>query len=165
MLDLRESRNSKISEQCEEPQALDQSKRVWPNKDFNWSKEHSISSNEWRFQPFQTVHIKQPSTKLHTSEPCFLNQFLQLNIKLPIDPGIIQLIPNSKSYSMLYARGMNSFPWKNIWRVKVPAKYLFFTWTAALWKIIMKDNTQKKLNCCGLVMYVQKRWTLLIIYL
>jgi len=29
----------------------------------------------------------------------------------------------------------------------------------------MKDNTQKKLNCCGLVMYMQKRWTLLIIYL
>lgn len=51
------------------------SKRVQTNKDFNRSKEHSISSNERRFHSFQTIHIKQLSIKFHTSKPCFPKQF------------------------------------------------------------------------------------------
>ena len=37
-----------------------------------------------------------------------------------------------------------SFPCKGIWKVKAPLKVAFFTWTAALGKILTLDN----LRCC-----------------
>jgi len=36
------------------------------------------------------------------------------------------------------------FPWKSIWRSKVPLKVAFFAWTAALGKILTLDNLRKK---------------------
>jgi hypothetical protein len=32
------------------------------------------------------------------------------------------------------------FPWKSVWKPKVPSKVIFFIWTAALGKILTVDN-------------------------
>jgi hypothetical protein len=37
-----------------------------------------------------------------------------------------------------------SFTWKNIWRVKVPTRVAFFVWSAALGKILTRDNLGKR---------------------
>jgi len=36
------------------------------------------------------------------------------------------------------------FPWKSIWRTKVPLKVAFFAWAAALGKILTLDNFRKR---------------------
>jgi hypothetical protein len=37
-----------------------------------------------------------------------------------------------------------SFPWKIIWKAKVPPRIAFFSWTAALGKILTIDNLRKR---------------------
>jgi hypothetical protein len=34
--------------------------------------------------------------------------------------------------------------WKSIWRIKVPLRAAFFTWSAALGKILTMDNLRKR---------------------
>ena len=36
------------------------------------------------------------------------------------------------------------FPWKSIWKVRVPTRIAFFTWIAALGKILTIDNLRKR---------------------
>jgi hypothetical protein len=36
------------------------------------------------------------------------------------------------------------FPWKSIWKVKVPVRVSFFAWTAALGRILTVDNLWKR---------------------
>ena len=73
---LRETWNSKLEEHCVKPQIWDQSKRVWANKVFNWSKWLSMSSKVCLFRSLQTSHIKQAGTMFQISESCLPNQFL-----------------------------------------------------------------------------------------
>jgi hypothetical protein len=42
------------------------------------------------------------------------------------------------------SNGKDIFPWKSIWKVKVPTRVAFFTWTAALGKILTIDNHRKR---------------------
>ena len=37
-----------------------------------------------------------------------------------------------------------SFPWKPIWKVKVPPRVAFFSWTATLGKVLTIDNLRKR---------------------
>ena len=37
-----------------------------------------------------------------------------------------------------------SFPWKMVWQSKVPPRIAFFSWTAALGKILTIDNLRKR---------------------
>ncbi|XP_042983152.1 uncharacterized protein LOC122312575 [Carya illinoinensis] len=39
--------------------------------------------------------------------------------------------------------GVDSFPWKNIWKSKVPSKVAFFGWSTSLGKILTLDNLRK----------------------
>ena len=45
-------------------------------------------------------------------------------------------------YQCLSPPSLRTFPWKNIWKVKVPPRVAFFSWTAALWKIFTIENLQ-----------------------
>ena len=45
------------------------------------------------------------------------------------------------SLSMSHAM---SFPWKISWRLKVPPRVAFFSWIAALGKILSTNNLQKR---------------------
>ena len=43
-------------------------------------------------------------------------------------------------YNQISSNGAGSFPWKNIWKAKVPPRVAFFSWTAASGKILTLDN-------------------------
>ena len=47
-------------------------------------------------------------------------------------------------YKILLGNGDLSFPWKSIWKSRIPSRVAFFIWTAALVKILTIDNLQKK---------------------
>jgi hypothetical protein len=47
-------------------------------------------------------------------------------------------------YKTLACKEAIHFPWKSIWRTKVPLKVAFFAWTAAQGKILTLDNLRKK---------------------
>ena len=47
-------------------------------------------------------------------------------------------------YHSLSPSNAMSFPWKLVWRLKVPSRVAFFSWTAALGKMLSIDNLQKR---------------------
>jgi hypothetical protein len=47
-------------------------------------------------------------------------------------------------YKTLAYKETTHFPWKSIWRIKVLLKVAFFTWAAALGKILTLDNLKKR---------------------
>jgi len=50
-----------------------------------------------------------------------------------------------KSYYKVLSSPIHSFfPWKSIWKVKVPSRVAFFVWTTTLGKILILDNLRKK---------------------
>ena len=50
----------------------------------------------------------------------------------------------SSYYQTLLGVCTQSFPWRSIWKQKVPSKVAFFVWTAALGTILTMDNLHKK---------------------
>jgi hypothetical protein len=58
--------------------------------------------------------------------------------------------PDSKVFSVkqyyrsLSSPSIRSFPWKSVWKSKVPPRVAFFSWTATLGKILTIDNLQKR---------------------
>ncbi len=56
--------------------------------------------------------------------------------KLSLDKGF-----QVKSfYNAICAPGFGSFLWKSIWKTKAPPRVAFFSWTAALGKILTAEN-------------------------
>ena len=47
-------------------------------------------------------------------------------------------------YSLLVGSNDYSFPWKSIWKQKIPFRVAFFVWTAALGKCLTIDNLRKR---------------------
>uniref|UniRef100_A0A2N9FZM9 Reverse transcriptase domain-containing protein n=1 Tax=Fagus sylvatica TaxID=28930 RepID=A0A2N9FZM9_FAGSY len=47
-------------------------------------------------------------------------------------------------YKVLSSPRGGLFPWKSIWKVKVPPRIVFFSWTAALGKILTVDNLRRR---------------------
>ena len=58
----------------------------------------------------------------------------------------------SSHYQALLGVCTQSFPWRNIWKQKVPSRVAFFVWTVALGTILTIDNLHKKVLildwCC-----------------
>ena len=61
-------------------------------------------------------------------------------------------------YSLLHAGNAQTFPWKGICRVKVPTKVAFFTWPAALGKILTMDNLQRRIIIVVEWYWMCKNW-------
>ena len=57
----------------------------------------------------------------------------------------------SSYYQALLGVSIQSFPWKSIWKQKVPSRIAFFVWIATLGTILTIDNLRKRK-----VLYVQK---------
>ena len=57
-------------------------------------------------------------------------------------------------YCCLGSSSNQSFPWKNIWKAKVPPHVAFFSWTAVLGKILTIDALRKRGLIIVLVLYV-----------
>jgi hypothetical protein len=50
----------------------------------------------------------------------------------------------SSFYNILFCNNDIHFPWKNIWRTKVPLRATFFAWSAVLGKIFTMDNLKDR---------------------
>ena len=53
----------------------------------------------------------------------------------------------SAYYHLLVGHSEQFFPWKSIWKQKIPSRVAFFVWTAALGKCLTIDNLRKR-NVC-----------------
>jgi hypothetical protein len=47
-------------------------------------------------------------------------------------------------YNVSFVPIHSSFPWKSIWKVKVPSRVAFFVWMTTLGKILTLDNLRKR---------------------
>ena len=47
-------------------------------------------------------------------------------------------------YSVLIQPNRNFFPWRSMWKSKVPTRVAFFSWTAILGRILTIDNLRKR---------------------
>ena len=60
-------------------------------------------------------------------------------------------------YLSFYPPTLLSFPWRMIWKLKVPPRVAFFSWSASLGKILTTDNICK-LICTICVRIVGSQW-------
>ena len=87
-----------------------------------------------------------------------ISSFMDLLYSTPIQgAGEDKLIwgnPDSKAltvkqyYRSLSSPSIRSFPWRCVWKSKVPPRVAFFSWTVMLGKILTIDNLRK----CGLIL-------------
>ena len=53
----------------------------------------------------------------------------------------------SAYYHLLVGHSEQFFPWKSIWKQKIPSRVAFFEWTATLGKCLTIDNLRKTKVC------------------
>ena len=80
--------------------------------------------------------------------------FMDLLYSCPIHQGNLDSLcwrPSSQKifqvrsyYSVLLKPSRISFPWRSVWKAKVPSKVTFFSWTATLGRILTIDNLRKR---------------------
>ena len=58
-------------------------------------------------------------------------------------PSASEVLDVISFYKVLCSTTHSSFPWRPLWRLKVPTKVSFFMWTAALGCLLTMDNLQK----------------------
>ena len=83
-----------------------------------------------------------------------VSTFMELLYSYPIRRGSLDEMcwrPSSQKtftvrfyYSLLSQPSRSFFPWKSIWKAKVPNRVAFFTWTTALERILTVDNLRKR---------------------
>ena len=55
-------------------------------------------------------------------------------------PSQAHIFQVSSYYTTLTGKGGGCFPWQSIWKAKVPPRVAFFSWTAALGRLLTADN-------------------------
>ena len=84
-----------------------------------------------------------------------MNSFMALIYSQVISPGVSDTLcwnPSSRGifevcsyyYVLIQPHPEENFPWKCVWKAKVPPRVAFFTWTAALGKILTTENLRKR---------------------
>ncbi len=58
--------------------------------------------------------------------------------------GLRKVFTVKDYYRSLCSPSSRVFPWKSIWKAKVPSRVAFFSWTAALEKILTVDNLRRR---------------------
>uniref|UniRef100_A0A2N9IDI8 Reverse transcriptase zinc-binding domain-containing protein n=1 Tax=Fagus sylvatica TaxID=28930 RepID=A0A2N9IDI8_FAGSY len=80
----------------------------------------------------------------------FLDLLYTIKMKLNSDdimcwqPALQKGFKVSSYYRVLSSRDDSSFPWKSIWKPKVPSRVAFFVWAASLGKILTADNLRNR---------------------
>uniref|UniRef100_A0A2N9J9J5 Reverse transcriptase zinc-binding domain-containing protein n=1 Tax=Fagus sylvatica TaxID=28930 RepID=A0A2N9J9J5_FAGSY len=88
-------------------------------------------------------------------EMALVDSFMALIYSQVISPGVSDSLcwnPSRRGifevrsyyYVLIQPHPEDNFPWKCVWRAKVPPRVAFFTWTAALGKILTTDNLRKR---------------------
>ena len=99
---------------------------------------------------------------VHDWELEVVASFMELLHSCPLRRGNLDLLcwrPSSRKifqvrsyYSVLIQPSRNSFPWRSVWKSRVPTRVAFFSWTATLGRIFTIDNLRKQriliIDCC-----------------
>jgi hypothetical protein len=115
-------------------QALVSDYLTWHNEERVWSVTLIRDLQDWELEDFTTlmktlynIEIKRNTTDQlqwdHTGS------------------GIYEV---RSYYHIIGSRGNQTFPWKSVWRVKVPPKVAFFVWLAAHGKNLTIDNLRRR---------------------
>jgi hypothetical protein len=93
-----------------------------------------VHLGDWELESFDSFFSLLYSLKVHPGEVDNLLWTPSSNQKFTV-----------KSYYTLLQSGEHSyFPWRSVWKVKVPPRVAFFLWTAALDRILMVDTLKKR---------------------
>ena len=57
-------------------------------------------------------------------------------------------------YNNIWGAFASNFPWKGVWKVKIPKRVAFFVWTTILRQILTLDNLMLRGRILVLVLYV-----------
>ena len=94
------------------------------------------------------------SKNVHDWELESLSSFMELIYSLPLKgegddklgwrSNLNKGFSVKEYYRCLHMASFDHFPWKSIWRTKVPPRVAFFSWTAALERLLTIDNLRKR---------------------
>ncbi|XP_042974564.1 uncharacterized protein LOC122306191 [Carya illinoinensis] len=98
-----------------------------------WDVTFSRATQDWEMNCFEAFFSRVYSARLQVS--CADKLWW-----IPAGKGIFSVY---SFYKSLTCRPDSQFPWRSLWRNKAPPKALFFTWAAALGKILTTDNLRK----------------------
>jgi hypothetical protein len=92
--------------------------------------------------------------RLACNQEASVVDYLHFHGTLPMRPGRTDSIfwnlsrhasfEVSSFYSALSQPATSQFPWRLVWKAKVPSRVAFFIWTASLGKILTTDNLRKR---------------------
>ena len=109
------------------------------------------------FSIIQKIYFRNPSRKSKRAGP--VNRYLKLSFmellySCHLNRGGLDLLKWSLThsnkfevksfYKALLQPIHSSFPWRSVWKFKVPTRVAFSTWTAALGKILTIDNIRNR---------------------
>jgi hypothetical protein len=107
---------------------------TWHNEERVWSVILIRALQDWELADFTT----------------FMETFYNIKIKRNIadqlrwDHTGSGLFEVRSFYHIICSEGNRTFPWKSVWRVKVPPKVAFFIWLAAHGRNLTIDNLRPR---------------------
>jgi hypothetical protein len=103
---------------------------IWRNGVVEWNVIFVRAIQDWEMDVISSFFELLYSCKISQGNVDHIRWF-------PSKKGIFEV----KSFYKILSNPTNKvFPWKSIWRCKVPLRVAFFGWNAALRKILTHDN-------------------------
>lgn len=100
----------------------------------HWDKDHLRNINHWEMEPMAS----------------FIELIYSISLEGLRDDRLCWLRNEKRDFSVKsFYRCLSPslslpFPWKGIWKLKVPPRVVFFMWTAALGKVLIAENLRKR---------------------
>jgi hypothetical protein len=101
---------------------------------FQWNVNLSRAAHDWEVDVFASFFNLLYSVRVKQDDV----------YKLWWSPSKKGLFDVSSYYSVLAGNDVTHFPWKSIWKTKVPLREAFFAWSVALGKILTGDDLRKR---------------------
>ncbi|KAF5463697.1 hypothetical protein F2P56_013842 [Juglans regia] len=104
------------------------------NNKVEWNVIFNRDVNDWEVDEVKALLVKLYSSKLvEDREDCM--------VWIPAGNAKFSV---SSYYRILSSHSSCVFPWKSIWKVKVPSKVAFFRWVASLGKVLTTENLRRR---------------------
>jgi exonuclease III len=116
-------------------------KEAWVNDNFGW-RNGVVEWNVIFIRSIQDWEMDMISTFFEMLYSCKISQGNADRLYWsPSKKGVFEV---KSFYKILSNTAIGMFPWKSIWRSKVPSRVAFFGWNAVLGKILTHDNLRKR---------------------
>jgi hypothetical protein len=110
------------------------------NEEIHWNVQFFREVQDWEVEVVLAFYSKLYETRRHVGRVDRICWTPAKRKCFEVSSFFGVLSPVSDRYEV----GCSSFPWKGIWKVKVPFRVSFFIWTASLGKILTLDNLRKR---------------------